>query len=527
MVNIDQVQLTINPYTKVIERAAYAMKRAYDYAPRSFDISVADLSFVSNSGIVLKQAALLEPGQSTEDRMIQTATKLVTKGEAREDIAKYIKSIANAQIVYVEGNSFSYEFKAQAHRHNDGCTVHVTFDTKYGGDGRTIAVRGNKGLYDEDSIESNYSDFSDVLWEIVLTVARSAGFSTIDDNKVEFIKKLRDHDLIPGVNLSGVSDEEIDEADKNYELWNRSSVYDFILNHSGLSKVDFIKAVGRAAKSTAEFDLSQLSFNFEYDIEIDEETFQSYFTIDSDEEHEAKLAEQSRLDTAKANASVVKPKVLAKLEEALAGYDLDEYKFDLEELAEQIAEAQNRVEAFNEEVDGEEADELFFSFVNSFARSSEYVVRFSDDGSCSYSLTGDRKDEYAYSFEIGKYLYTGGYGETFIYSDGDLYDLSGSFPHFADSFSISDEFDLLASAAHRSVLELPQYLVEKGYKDFDDEELLSADDESQVYDWIEDNIYASDIIDIIEEEDLIEIVVGEYSETLHTFEIDFSDCFED
>lgn len=146
--------------------------------------------------------------------MIQTKNNLITKGEAREDIAKYIKSIANAQIVYVEGNSFSYEFKAQAHRHNDGCTVHVTFDTKYSGDGRTIAVRGNKGLYDEDSIESNYSDFSDVLREIVLTVARSAGFSTIDDNEVEFIKKLRDHDLIPGVNLSGLSDEEIDEADK-------------------------------------------------------------------------------------------------------------------------------------------------------------------------------------------------------------------------------------------------------------------------------------------------------------------------
>ena len=133
MVTIDKVQLTINPYVEVIERAAYAMTRAYDYAPRSFDISIADLSFVSNSGIVLKQAALLEPGQSTEDIIIQTASKLVTKSEAREDLAKHIKSVANAKIVYVEGNSFSYEFKAQAHRRNDGCTVHVTFDTKYGG----------------------------------------------------------------------------------------------------------------------------------------------------------------------------------------------------------------------------------------------------------------------------------------------------------------------------------------------------------------------------------------------------------
>lgn len=526
MVTIDKVQLTINPYVEVIERAVYAMKRVYNYAPRGIDIIIGDLSFVSNSGIVLKHAALLEPGRSTEEIMIQTNTKLVTQSDIREYLAEHIRSVANAMIVYVEGNSFSYEFKARAHRHNDGCTFHVTFDTKYGGSERMMAARGNKGLYDEDSIESGY-DLGDVIWEIFGTIVKSAGFSTLDDNEAEFIKKVRDNDLIPGVNLSNLSDEEINEAAENYRLWNRSSVYSFLQEHSGLRGVDFVKAVGRAAGSTAEFDLSELSFNFEYDIEIDEETFQSYFTIDSDEEHEAKLAEQARLDTAKANASVVKPKVLAKLEEALAGYDLDEYKFDLEELAEQIAEAQNRVEAFNEEVDGEEADELFFSFVNSFARSSEYVVHFSDDGSCSYSLTGDRKDEYAYSFEIGKYLYTGGYGETFIYVDGDLYDLSGSFPHFADSFSISDAFDLLASAAHCNVLELPQRLVEKGYKDFDDEELLSADDESQVYAWIEDNIYAGDIINIIEEEELIETVVGEYDETLHTFEIDFSDCFED
>lgn len=526
MVNIDQVQLTINPYTEVIERAVYAMKRTYDYAPRSFDISVADLPFVSNSGIVLKQAALLEPGQSTENIIIQTATKLATKGEAREDIAKHIRSVANAMIVYVNGDSFSYEFKARAHRHNDGCTIHVTFNTKYGGSGSTIVIRGEKGLYDESSIDADNYDFAQVLWEIFRTVVKSAGFSRFANNEVEFVKKVRDNDLIPGVNLSGLSDEEIDEAFKAGRLGNDTCTCYFLRDYSGLSKTDFVKALGRAAGSTAEFDLSDLSFNFEYDIEIDEETFQSYFTIDSDEEYEAKLTEQARLDTAKANVDVVKPKVLAKLEEALSSYDLDEYKFNLEELAEQIAEAQNRVEVFNEEVDGDEADELFFSFVNSFAKSSEYAVHFSDDGSCSYSLTGDRKDEYAYCFEIGKYLYTGGYGETFIHVDGDLYDISGSFPHFADSFSISDAFDYLASASHCNVLELPQRLVDKGYKDFDDEDLLSANDESEIYDWLDSNVYVGDIIDVIEEEELIETVVGEYDKTLYTFEIDFSDCFE-
>lgn len=513
MVNINQVQTTINPYTKVIERAVYAMKKTYDYAPRSFDISIGDLSFVTECDVVLRQAALLEPGQSTENRMIQTATKLATEGEAREDIAKYIKSVINAQIVYVNGDSFSYEFKAQAHRHNDGCTVHVTFDTKYGGSGRTMAIRANKGLYDEDSIESDYSDFAQVLWEIFLTVVRSAGFSGLDDNEAEFLKKVRDNDLIPGVNLSSLSDEEIDEAVEDYRLWNESHVYDLMLEHSGLSKLDFVKAIARAAGSAAEFDLSELSFNFEYDIEIDEETFQSYFTINSEEEYEAKLAAQSKSNQIKTNAI---PKVLAKLEEVLDDYD--NYDFDLEDLAEQIAGCRDRVEVFNEIEDGD--DDGFFSMVDDFAKSSTYVVH-AYDGGCGHSLAGDRKDGHVYSFEIGSYLITGGYGYTFVILDGDLIELD------SDSFSISDAFDLLSSAAHCSVLELPRYLVEKGYKDFDDEELLSASDESQVYDWIENNISASEIISIAEEEELIESVVGEYDRTDDKFEIDFSDCFED
>ena len=513
MVTINQVQTTINPYTKVIERAVYAMKKTYDYAPRSFDISIGDLSFVSECDVVLRQAALLEPGQSTENRMIQTATKLATKGEAREDIAKYIKSVINAQIVYVNGDSFSYEFKSQAHRHNDGCTVHVTFDTKYGGSGRTMAIRANKGLYDEDSIESDYSDFAQVLWEIFLTVVRSAGFSGLDDNEAEFLKKVRDNDLIPGVNLSSLSDEEIDEAVEDYRLWNESHVYDLMLEHSGLSKLDFVKAIARAAGSAAEFDLSQLSFNFEYDIEIDEETFQSYFTINSEEEYEAKLAEQAKSEQIKMNAI---PKVLAKLEEVLDDYD--DYAFDLEDLAEQIAECRDKVEVFDEIEDGD--DDGFFSMVDDFAKSSTYVVH-AYDGGCGHSLTGDRKDGHVYSFELGSYLITGGYGYTFVILDGDLIELD------SDSFSISDAFDLLASAAHCSVLEIPQLLVEKGYKDFDDEELLSVSDESQVYDWIENNISASEIISIAEEEELIESVVDEYDRTDDEFEIDFSDCFED
>lgn len=518
MVTIDQVQITISPYVDVMQKAVFAMNKTYDYAPRGFDISIGERSFVDECGVVLRQAALLKPGQSTEDRIIQTASKLVTKSKAREDIAKHIREVAHAQIVYVDGNSFSYEFKAQAHRHNDGCTVHVTFNTKYGGSGSTIVVRSNSGLYDESSIETDRYDFAQVLWDIFDAVVKSAGFSRFDGNEVEFVKKVRDNDLIPGVNLSSLSDEEIDEAFKVGRLDNDTRTCNFLRDYSGLSRTDFVKAIGRAAGSAAEFDLSELSFNFEYDLEIDEETFQSYFTIDSDEEYEAKLAAQAKRDQIKSNVDVVKPKVLAKLEEVLSNYDTDDYDFDLEDLAEQIAECEDKVEVFDEIEDDD--DSTFFSIADDFAESSTYVVH-AYDGRCGHSLTGDRKDGHVYSFKLGTYLITGGYRYTFIILDGDLIELD------SDSFSISDAFDLLASAAHCSVLELPQLLVAKGYTDYDDEELLSANDESQVYAWVEDNVSAYDIINIAEDEELIESVVGEYDRTDDKFEIDFSDCFED
>ena len=516
MTNIDKVQLTISPYVDVMQKAVFAMNRAYDYAPRGFDISIGERSFVDECGVVLRQAALLEPGQSTEDRIIQTASKLVTKGKAREDIAEHIRSVAHAKIVYVDGDSFSYEFRARAHRRNDGCTIHVTFNTKYGGSGSTIVVRGNSGLYDESLIETDRYDFAQALWDIFDAVVKSAGFSRFDGNEVEFVKKVRDNDLIPGVNLSSLSDEEIDEAFKDGRLNNDTRTCNFLRDYSDLSRTDFVKALGRVAGSTAEFDLSELSFNFEYDIEIDEETFQSYFIIDSDEEYEAKLADRAKRDQIKANVDVVKPKVLAKLEKVLSDYDIE--NFDLEDLAEQIAECRDRVEVFDEIEDDD--DNTFFSIADDFAKSSTYVVN-AYDGGCGHSLTGDRKDGHVYSFELGTYLVTGGYGYTFIILDGDLIDLD------SDSFSISDAFDFLASAAHCSVLELPQRLVAKGYTDFDDEELLSANDESQVYDWVENNVSATEIINIAEEEELIESVVGDYDRTDDTFEIDFSDCFED
>ena len=515
MKTIDQVELNVSPYLDVIGREPNAMLSVYSYAPYSFDITVDGKDVYDESKILLKQAALLESGQSTEIREIQSKTMNLADASSRYKIIEYIYETTGARFVISTGDKMQVDLKAQAHRHNDGCTIHTIFDVKYGGAGRMVSRKTTYSFCREEDIESELHSFMYVPFD---ALQEQTGITELEENMIAFVKKLRDYDLATGINLSSLSDEQIEDHFKYSRYANpHAYIVRFLIEHSGLSTVDFLEKWLSIVDTTARFDLSQLSFHFEYDIEIDEETFQSYFTIDIDEDIAAKAAEQAKLDKINASFEIVKPKVLAKLEEVLDDYDIEDYEFDLEDLAEQIAEAQNRVEVFDEIEDGD--DDGFFSMVDSFAKDSTYVVH-AYDGGCSYSLTGDQKDDHVYRFEIGKYLYTGR-GYTFVSLDGDIVDIDD------DSFTVSDAFDLLASRVHCSILELPQRLVDRGYNDYHDEVLLSATDESDVYAWIENNSSVYDIINIIEEEELIEVVVGEYDKTLETFEIDFFDCFED
>lgn len=519
MTTIDQVELKVKPYSDVFERAVDEMLKVYSYATSGVEF-VNDAKYIDDEGeILLKQAALLEPGQSTEIRELQSKTMDVSEARSSYNLADYIREMTGARVIIATGDKLQIDLKAQAHRRNDGCTIHTSFEVKYGGAGRMVHRETTNGFCREEDIESDLHLFMYYPFNILLEQTR---ITDLENNAIEFVKKLRDNDLTPGINLSSLSDEEIENA--TFGRANpHANIVDFLIERTGLSTVDFLEKWLSIIDPVAKFDLSQLSFHFEYDIEIDEETFRSYFMIEGDGEYEAKAAEQARLDQIKTNVPVVKPKVLKKLQEL--DYDIDRY--DLEDLAEQIAEVQDRVEVFDEIEDGDEHDEMFFSMVDDFAKSSEYVVHFSDDGSCNYSLTGDRKDGHVYSFETGMYLYTGGYGETFIHIDSVLYDLSGSFPHFADEFTVEEAFDYLSDQTNCSVLDLPGRLVTQGYTDFNDETLLSAAEDSEVYAWLEDNVSVYDIMDILEEEKLIEPVVGEYNKTFETFEVDFSDCFED
>lgn len=260
-------------YSNIIERSIDGMLGVYSYAPRQEDISIYKSRVDERLDILLRQAEQLLPGQSTENLVMQSGNVRIDTSSAYSAIAKHITSATGSNYAYVTGSRLDYEFKAQATRQTEGLTIHTSFNAKYGGDGHLIASALNADLYTDDAIESG---FHVIAAFPIAKLLREVGYDGLNGNQAEFVKKTRDNDLISGVNLSSLSDEEIDEAFKSGTHNPYHDVIDFILRQSNLSRLELFHKIASAVGAAKEFDLSQLSFNFGYDIElVDEDTEQS------------------------------------------------------------------------------------------------------------------------------------------------------------------------------------------------------------------------------------------------------------
>lgn len=321
MVTIDQIETTISPYSDLLYDTVYEMLKVYPYGPNDYDVSFGTERVGIQSNDLLKESALIEPGQSTEEKVLQIDTRLLDDCYCKEEIVSSILDRTNAHIVRLIGDRFSFEFKAQITRNLDnGCAIHTTFDTKYDGNDRLVINRKNSALLKEQDVD-HVADY--------LASAITEKFEIRDENDdkfVAFLKAVRDDNLLDGVNINNLDDGEIETAVKNRDLWNFDDVIDFIERYSGLSRSELTDKLMKKLDSIEEFDLSQLSFHFEYDIEIDEETFLSYFEIDSDEEHDAKLARS------KTNVDTVKSEVLKNLEDWMNHYKARLDDTDLKDL---------------------------------------------------------------------------------------------------------------------------------------------------------------------------------------------------
>ena len=235
MKTIDQVELKIKPYGDVFERAVDEMLKIYSYAPYDRDVT-RDGKWIDDEGaILLKQAALLEPGQSTEVRELQSKTMNLHDARSRYTLNDYIYETTGAKFIIATGDKLQIDLKAQAHRRNDGCTIHTSFDIKYGGSERLVSGETITTMSREEE-----------LWDLVYyfvskpfnKILSANGLSGIEDDSIEFVKAIRDNDLIPGINLNGLSDDDIaNSGEVRHDSRNSySEVVDFLMKYTGLSR---------------------------------------------------------------------------------------------------------------------------------------------------------------------------------------------------------------------------------------------------------------------------------------------------
>ena len=155
MTTIDHVELRVEPYNEVIMRAVDEMLKVYSYAPREHDITVGEKSVREESATLLKQAALLDQGQSTEFKVIQSKIANIADTNAQYTADDYLQEVTNSKTVFVTGDTVGYEFKAQATRNTDGCTIHTSFDAKYGGSNRLISQEYTVSFEKEEELSDD------------------------------------------------------------------------------------------------------------------------------------------------------------------------------------------------------------------------------------------------------------------------------------------------------------------------------------------------------------------------------------
>lgn len=216
----------------------------------------------------------------------------------------------------------------------------------------------------------------------------------------------------------------------------------------------------------------------------------------------------------------IKSKVIEKLKNS--SIDFEQYFIDLEEVSSQIALGNGIIEVITDlaEKDDEVLVDQFYRIIDQFKSQEAYTFR-SDDLCAVYTLHGERKDGHVYSFDIEQYVYCEG-GSLFInLGDGIVYA-----PEESDRYQNSRLVECLATCLNCKVVDLPELLQSERLIEDLDFTNCTASDESEVYEWFEDNVSNRDLLEMIDSTDTLEDLTGGRDEIILEFEIDFSDCFE-
>ena len=484
------------------------MLNQYKFMPNQYWLAQSGTSYypIDECSKIVRELVDLKPGQSTPSMQITDLTThiidrtLAAKKALRQYLLENVID-SNWKIFKIKGLLLNFKHVISATKNSDnGCTVHHQMEVSYSGSEESILSR-----WRESKIELEDVDISDVA-QYIEEISKEIGtpFET-KENQIRFLKAVRDDHLIRGVNLSHMTDEDLETYESRNIGIDHYDVSRFILKHAGIDESQLMNCIVDTYCSDKIFDTSRLDFTFNCDVTISGDTFKTFYTIaDSIDEYDAK------------------PEVLSKLKNDYIDNNL--YGFDLEELADQIIEGRKSISQYLAEAYPEDINQsTYFDDIEESATCDEYIFR-SQGGYDGYEVVATRQgDKPIYDFEISTKSSENPY-ETYIKLGKGTYKIGSR--KLDSAFKCSTLVNRLADLLDCSVSELPRILTDKGIAKFDEDDFsdYESPDESEVYNWFESYATNSDICRVIEEANLLPDLSDLHCVPFSKFQIDFTDC---
>lgn len=480
-----------------------AMISQYSYMPHAMYDFTNDRTYfpIDEYSKIIRELVDLKPGQSAAPVEISNVSSDLKKSPyLTRSIWHYLKDIIKSEYFKVVGHLFDFKHVVIATKNADGgCTAHHTIEIKFRDSEEMIFSRWSKWPINFDSFNRQ-----DVAHQIGNFAEESGYDLSTADGRTAFLKDIRDDNLIKGVDLSHITDEDIENLKTRDIGIDHYDVSDFILKTANIDARKLMNCMIDTSCKGDSFDLSQLSFTFDYDQVIDGDTFRRFYTVaDSLEQYNAK------------------PEVLSILDRDSIDNHL--HDFDLDDLADQIIAGEKTIVQYCEEDPDFVDNSRFFEDIEESVSCDEYIFR-SQGGFDGYELTVTRLgSEPIYEFAIRSYLLNEPF-DTYIKIGKGTYRIHSA--KLDKAFKRSTLVNRLADLLGCSVSELPAILTNKGLAKFSEDDFIDyeAPDESEVYEWFENYATNSDICRVIEEAELLPDVSHLHNEPFSKFELDFTDC---
>lgn len=472
----DAKKMKIDKYT--IERKFTDNGRVYHQFENliGFEtVSIKSLIEHMNDNSIVDQTAMFEEliacksGQSTAEHCLVEHDGTILDDKIRRHFNYNLHSeIRSHSGVYREnfliiGHKIKFRYAVSTTRNSDGgCTVHHRLDCQFSGDERF--VQSNDGIIGIMSFDEFIEDKSEASSSLKGLIQK---FGDDQYNLTETCLRVLKDGNVPKIDLSSVTEEEIEQLSKDHKFVNRS-VTEFVCEKSSLSPSALNRIFVEEVFGNNFFDLSTFSRSLSVDVEVPFEKFKQCYETDEDIEKSLKNDKERNEQSAK-----VLDDLLPKIEQELRS----KFKGDIDEII-GIIEDEDFSKSFEEGSDLYEID-----FVHeSLAEKDKVIPTVADMGGIllhfRHSYDVDAKTYYFKSYATYD---TGQYGSEI----DEITDLDADDPFNLTTTKLANESEDCTLADHDIFLDLLEERTGEAFREgFEVHEALSKlkeEDDEEAY----------------------------------------------